>query len=145
MKRAGWILGPLLCCVSAGVAARPLQCPAAITVSESAAQSPGWTVSAPKVTHPFAGIAFVNGPQGEEEATLHRDGEKQAGKHLMQTWQLADYRDRPLYLLGLYTDTAVTLSADLPEPLKICELTFPYNKLQGVIIDPDDPPRMSCR
>lgn len=145
MKRAGWILGPLLCCAAPAIAAQSPQCPAAITVSESAARPPGWTVSAPKVTHPLAGIAVVNGPQGEEDAALHPDGEKQAGKHLTQSWQLADYRDRPLHLLCRYADTAVTLSADLPEPLKMCELTFPYNKLQGVIIDPDDPLRMSCR
>jgi len=133
------------CWALPAAAAQPIVCPDSITVSESGDQIAGWTTSAPRLSHSFAGITVVNGPQGEEDYSLHPDDETEKGRHLTQVWKLSDYRDHPLHLLCRYEDTAVTLSANLPDEIQTCTITFPFDKKTGVIEDPGDPPRMSCR
>jgi hypothetical protein len=105
-------------------------CPAKLPVTEQGTPSADETAHAdwhaPKVTslHALAGITIYNGDIGDESASLAPDDEQQQGRHVTQTWQLKDYRDRNIWLQCRYRTTGATLAANIPVKIQKCVITF---------------------
>jgi hypothetical protein len=106
-------------------AAKPFACPAVITVSSTASAPAGWRAAAPAAhEYKFLRINIYNGTPGKQEYDLAPDSQKQDGKRVTQTWDLAAYRDSNLFVRCRYEGTSATLESDLPLPLKTCVFSF---------------------
>jgi hypothetical protein len=106
-------------------AARPFTCPAVITVASTTTGPPGWRAEAPAAqAYKFLRINIYNGTPGKEEYDLAPDSQKQDGKRISQTWDLAAYRDSNLFVRCRYEGISATLVSDLLLPLKTCVFTF---------------------
>jgi hypothetical protein len=81
---------------------------------------------APKAAsqHALAGITIYNGDFGDENASLAPDEEHHRGRHVTQTWQVKDYRDRNVWLQCRYRETGATLASNIPAKIQKCVFTF---------------------
>ncbi|MFO0996190.1 MAG: STY0301 family protein [Alphaproteobacteria bacterium] len=81
--------------------------------------------------HLLDSVAVVNDPPTVKEpqapATLHPDTETTKGNVLIQTWTLADYRDRPLYLRCKYEGTSITSVEPVPDDAAECRMSVGWN------------------
>jgi hypothetical protein len=115
-------------------------CPAAISVTETVAPLPGWTLHNNQAQHAFERISVAN-KEGEKEYDLAPDGQEQKRGKVIQTWYLKDYRDMPIMLTCRYHDTSATLTKDLPQPLSTCTLKFEMDKGGNIVGESS----MSCQ
>jgi hypothetical protein len=108
-------------------------CPASITVSETAAAPDGWSAESGSSKHRFQMPKIYNGKPGGEEYELKPDGQKTAGKKTIFLWKLSDYRDLNLFVRCVYHGTPATVTADIPAALKTCTATLELSPKGDVI------------
>jgi len=121
--------------------ASTLQCPAAITVTETPSAPGGWRSADGKSHRPFERISIYNGHEGGREFELAPTGQKENGTQITQTWTLKAYRDMNLFLRCRYRDTAAVLSIDIPSSIAVCTFIFdlaPGGRIVGK-------PTMTCK
>jgi hypothetical protein len=117
----------------AGAQTASFACPAALTVSETAAAPDGWAVEAGSSKHRFQMPKIYNGKPGGEEYELKPDGQKTVGKKTIFLWKLSDYRDLNLFVRCVYHGTPATVTADIPAALNTCTATLELSPKGDVI------------
>jgi hypothetical protein len=104
----------------------PVVCPASITVEETTAPAPTWSVTPAKSQHSFERISVYNVGADGQEFDLAPDDQKERGKKITQTWKVKDYRSLKVFMRCRYRDTAVVLLRELPPEVTACTLRFTY-------------------
>ena len=118
-----------------------LQCPAAVTITETPVPPNGWRAADGKSQRAFERISIYNGQEGGREYELAPTGQKENGTQITQTWTLKAYRDMNLFLRCRYRDTAAVLSIDIPAAIAVCTFVFdlaPGGRIIGK-------PTLSCK
>jgi hypothetical protein len=119
----------------------PVVCPANITVAETTAPLPNWSVAPAKTQHSFERISVYNVGAGNQEFDLAPDDQKEKGKKITQTWNVKDYRSLRVFMRCRYSGTSVVLLRELPPEVTTCTLQFAY--VAGGIVAGES--SMECR
>ncbi len=123
------LLPALVLCAGCGSAADPIQCPPLIEVHQQiAAPVAGWSVAMDDLPHRLAGITFFDG-KPEEKASLAPDSEAKAAGKSVSTWNFGS-GGRSEWVACRYAWTTVTLTRELPKPVRSCAVT--YNARQSL-------------
>ena len=113
---------------------------AALTIPAARAQSSNSPapVSCPPTLNapPFERISVFN-KEGDRVYDLAPDDTKQLPGRIIQTWNVSDYRDLPVFLTCHYHGATRTITKPLPAPIRTCAQTLPNS--------PRQPSTMSCR
>ncbi len=126
-------LGFLVCAGTAVHAAspEPIQCPAALTVQQSADAGPdGWQVFNTHDKHPYVGVSFSEGPP-DKKAILAPNSEKKAGGAKLAVWTLTKSAEG-YWVSCLYSETSATVAKKLPDDVTYCEVEYDRNFSQPV-------------
>lgn len=107
-------------------------CPANITVEESAAPAPSWSVAPAKSQHSFERISVYNVGADNQEFDLAPDDQKEKGAKITQTWKVKDYRSLKVFMRCRYSGTSVVLLRELPPDVTACTLQF-TNTANGIV------------
>jgi hypothetical protein len=116
-------------------------CPANITVEETTAPAPDWSVAPAKSQHNFERISVYNVGAHRQEFDLAPDDQKEKGKQITQTWNVKDYRSLKVFMRCRYSDTSVVLLRELPPEVTTCTLRF-TNSAKGIVAGESS---MDCR
>ena len=119
----------------------PVVCPANITVEETTAPAPTWSVAPAKSQHSFERISVYNVGADGQEFDLAPDDQKEKGKKITQTWNVKDYRSLKVFMRCRYSDTSVVLLQELPSKVTACTLRF-INAANGIVAGESS---MECR
>src|SRR5207237_5221938 len=114
-------------------APQPLRCPDSIQVAEQATAPAGFTAEAGNSEHRFLQVAFFEGQQSDRSASLAPDSDNRRGRVVTQVFGFPMPRNRPVYALCRYRDTAAVLLVDVPTTVTRCTLTFAYNQRTGAV------------
>ena len=110
----------------------PVVCPANITVVETTAPAPNWSVDQAKAQHSFERISVYNVGADNQEFDLAPDDQKEKGKKITQTWNVKDYRSLKVFMRCRYSDTSVVLLRELPPDITTCILRF-TDSAKGIV------------
>ena len=117
------LLPALIWCAGCAAAAGPIQCPPVVEVRQQiAAPVAGWSVAMDDLPHSLAGITFFDG-KPEEKASLAPDSETKAAGKSVSTWNF-ESGGRPVWVACRYAWTTVTLTRELPKPVRSCAVTY---------------------
>ncbi|MGD0930600.1 MAG: STY0301 family protein [Candidatus Korobacteraceae bacterium] len=119
----------------------PAVCPASITVEETTAPAPNWSVAPAKSEHNFERISVYNVGADGQEFDLAPDDQKEKGKKITQTWNVKDYRSLKVFMRCRYQDTSVVLLRELPSAVTTCTLRF-TDAANGIVAGESS---MECR
>jgi len=109
----------------------PVVCPVNITVEETTAPAPTWSVAPAKAQRSFERISVYNVGADGQEFDLAPDDQKEKGKKITQTWNVNDYRSLKVFMRCRYHDTSVVLLQELPPEITVCTLRF-TNAANGI-------------
>lgn len=104
----------------------PVVCPTNITVAETTAPEPSWSVAPAKTEHSFERVSVYNVGADGQEFDLAPDDQREKGKKITQIWKVKDYRSLKVFMRCRYSGTSVVLLRELPPEITTCTLQFTY-------------------
>lgn len=109
--------------------AESIQCPATLTVTESAVAQAGWSDYKQSVAKTLHAATLYAGNLGDTSSALAPE-EKQKGNQLIQLWDLSTYGSSKenIWLECKYLDSGIAISRVLPHTIKKCSSTMRLDK-----------------